>query len=463
MKEKKQISIRAYIAAGTILLVLITAFVMFLVINILAEGASKAYIRSELSRELRRNVWSVSYEDGELKLLEDFQSVNDENMYFLILDRSGEILAGEYPEEIPPEEIPGVIARKEYLITEELLSPELGGREYYLLDRIHTYLTRKTGRTVIARCIVAKDLIPSPFKALWWIVYVSIALILVIACIFSYMIARMVSKPIGRLCEVAENIRRDNDLSLRMDYHGRFREIGILSEANNQMLDRLEKVFQSQKRFNSDVAHELRTPMAVVLAQCEAVRDHRCDGEQYREAVDVIYRQAQKTNDIVIQLLRLSRLEENKVLLEKEYVHLEDIVRSVCEEEELKAGGKAEFLFSFEDVSASVDVTLMAILIQNLVQNAVKYSDGKAVVEIDMRRADERIRISVRDHGRGISPEEQKHVFDPFYRTEKARSSGGFGLGLSIASRIAQLHGGELTVESEVGKGSCFELSLPDR
>lgn len=99
---------------------------------------------------------------------------------------------------------------------------------------------------------------------------------------------------------VAENISCDDDLSKRIDYTGRFREIAILSDANNRMLEKLEKMFRSQKQFNSDVAHELRNPMAIILAQCEYAKGQSVSQEDFEEIIDIIYRQTRKANDIVI-------------------------------------------------------------------------------------------------------------------------------------------------------------------
>lgn len=458
-----QISIRSFLTAGIVFMVLGTSVILLFVINILAEGAVRSYVRSDLSKELRRNSRYISLEDGTAKFSEDL-SYENTGMYFILLDRSGEVWAGEYPQEIPQDEIPGVIfSGSKYPIVEELLTLRLGETEYYLLDRVQTYLTRTTGKTVIFRCLAEKSTISSPFQTLWRMSYLSVPVILILAFIFSAVLARMVSEPIAQLCRVAESVRNDSDLSQRTDYGGRFREIGILSEANNQMLDKLEEVFQSQKRFNSDVAHELRTPMAIILAQCEAVREQDCTEREYREAFEVIHRQARRTNDVVLQLLRLSRLEQGGMAPEREYVNLEDIIQSVCEDEELKAEKDVEFRFSLQEISASVDVTLMTILLQNLVHNAVKYSEGKALVEISLFREEGWIRLRVKDHGCGIGEEEQKRVFEPFYQVHKRGSTGGFGLGLFLVERIARLHGGSITVESRPGEGSEFLLSIPDR
>lgn len=291
--------------------------------------------------------------------------------------------------------------------------------------------------------------------------YLSIPLVLFVACVFSFLLAKRFSEPIKQLCMVAENISCDDDLSKRIDYTGRFREIAILSDANNRMLEKLEKMFRSQKQFNSDVAHELRNPMAIILAQCEYAKGQSVSQEDFEEIIDIIYRQTRKANDIVYQLLKLSRLEQKHVTLEREEANLEDIFLSVCEDEEQKTKKEVEFHFSIQAATANIDVMLSTILFQNLINNAIKYSPGKAVIEIRTLYQDENIVIQVSDRGAWVSKGDQERIFSPFYRVDKVRNSEGIGLGLSIAVQIAEIHGGKLSVESEIGKGSTFTVILP--
>ena len=123
---------------------------------------------------------------------------------------------------------------------------------------------------------------------------------------------------------------QDKDLSQRVEYDGIIKEIDILSKANNRMLDRLEEIIEKQKQFTSDVAHELRTPVSVVMAQCQYARKHIHDKEEFDEAITLIERQIKKTNSIIMQLLQLSRLDQDRIRIDFEYVDIQDIVsRSV--------------------------------------------------------------------------------------------------------------------------------------
>ncbi len=452
MRRVRQISIAKYITAGTAVLILVMTIIMLVFINILANAAIEYDIKSNMTREARKNAKNLVYEDDAVKATDDF-IYEEEGMNFLVLSDFGKVLIGDYPEGF-----------------EENLPPKNGeirlvvndGEEYYVLDRTSILMTKKSGQSIIIRSIVKKKDISSEYQTIKYLSYISIPVIVLCVLVSGFVMARRISIPIRQICKTAESIGRDEDLSQRIEYGGRFREIEVLSQANNRMLERLENMFESQKQFTSDVAHELRTPIAVVIAQCEYSKEHMNEKADFEEAMDVIYRQAQKTNDIIMQLLNLTRLDQDRVALELEYVDLKEIVQSVCEEEQLKAGKDIQFQLSLTESNAYMDIALMTILIQNLIHNAVKYSPQDSAVEIKTEKKDGMLLLSVKDYGCGIVREDLKNIFSRFYRVEKSRNSEGFGLGLPLAEKIAQIHGGKILVTSEVGQGSTFTLVLPD-
>ena len=240
-----------------------------------------------------------------------------------------------------------------------------------------------------------------------------------------------------------------------------FREIEILAQANNRMLDRLEEMFEKQKQFSSDVTHELRTPVAVIMAQCQYARKHINNKEEFDEAISLIERQVKKTNDIISQILQLSRLDQDRIRIDFEYVDVKDIVEEVCDNEKFHDEKNIDLRLSLENAEARVDVGLIMAAIRNVINNALKYSYENSVVDVVLKKRDGAVELMVRDYGRGMSEEEKKHIFDRFYRADKARNSEGFGLGLSITARIMEIHSGTITVESEEKKGSTFYLNIP--
>ena len=146
------------------------------------------------------------------------------------------------------------------------------------------------------------------------------AIMLFLVLLYSLYMAKKITAPLEQMCRVAENVGTDDNLSARVDYDGRFEEIRVLSEANNRMLARIEHMFQVQRQFNSDVAHELRTPVAVVLAQCEYISEKKPSLEDYQEFAEVIERQTRKTNEIIEKLLNLSRMEQGRIKVQYEMV-----------------------------------------------------------------------------------------------------------------------------------------------
>lgn len=445
------ISIKKYISISVAAVVLAMLVVMLTFINILADMAINYDIRTNLAREVRKNNKNIELVEGKIVANDKFEW-EEEGMYFLIIKENEGICIGQYPADF---RIDDKIKNRELSIVKQ------NGNVYYVFDKLNVKLTKETGQTIFGRCVVKKEDIYSEYRVIKYISYLSIPVFLVLALLASIMISRKISEPLRQMCSVAENIGKDENLSQRMKYEGGFEEIAILTDSNNRMLDRLEQMYESQKQFNSDVAHELRTPLSVLLAQCEYAKGHANEKEEMRTALEVIDRQVHKCSGIVGQLLQLRKLEQNQVALDLEDANIDEIVESICEDETLKAGEKVEFHLMLGGVSAKVDVILMTLLIQNLVNNAVKYSGSSAVVEVTTEKLQDEIRVSVKDYGCGIEKEELKNIFTPFYRIEKARNSEGFGLGLSLVERIAQVHGGKIAVESELGKGSCFILTLP--
>ena len=182
--------------------------------------------------------------------------------------------------------------------------------------------------------------------------------------------------------------------------------------------------------------------------------------EEFDDAIDVIYRQTKKTNVVITQLLNLNRLESDRIVLDLEDADLDEMIRSVCDEIEFKEKDNVRFELLLSGVKANLDIGLILILLQNLIQNAVKYSSFPATVRIVTEYREGCVVVEVQDFGCGIKEEDLPHIFDPFYRVEKSRNSEGFGLGLSLADRIAKVHGGELKVSSVWGEGSIFTLVI---
>ena len=425
--------------------------IMLIVINIFANMAIKYDVRKTMARELRKNGQYVEYMDGKLIPTEHFQT-QDEGMYFLVITEHEGICLGSYPEGFELDETKPRMGIS--LIKQNHTS-------YYVLDRVNARLTKTSGQTVFERCVIRKSDTDSEYRTIKHMADFSIPIFLIVALLAGYFIAEKISAPIRQMCEVAEKVGRDENLSQRMEYAGEFQEIAVLTETNNRMLDRLEQMYESQKRFNSNVAHELRTPLTVLSVQCEYAKEQCEKPEEMKQSLEVIGRQIKKCSGIVAQLLQLNKLEQHQVKLDIEYASLDEIIESVCEDEKLQSDRNIEFGLKLGGSEGNIDVILITSVIQNLISNAIKYSKDPVLVEITTKKKADGNYITVRDHGCGMAAEELEKIFAPFYRIERSRNSEGYGLGLSLVEKIIQLHKGTIKVESEPGAGSCFTVYLP--
>lgn len=450
MRRIKKVSVTRYIITYLIGFILAVSFLMTLFVNVLADRVIYYDIQSTLVREMSRNCKNVHYEDGIVKPDEDFQ-YEDDGMFFQILGESGNLLLGESPK------------GKEFAeenISQRLRMLEADEGEYYIIDRVNRTLTQAAGDIIYNRCIIKKQNIDSKYQFVKYISYASIPVFLLLVLAAGLVMSRKIAEPLKQMSKTAESIGKEGELSRRMEYGGRITELGILAATNNRMLERVEDMFENQKRFSSDVAHELRTPIAVLLAQCEYAKEYANTKEEFDEAINVLYRQTQKANLVISQLLNLNRLGNGRITLDIEEADLDEMICSICDEIEFKEKGSVQFELELSGAKAELDIGLMYILLQNIIQNAVKYSAVPTKVRIETKCGEKETVVKVTDYGCGIKEEDLPHIFDPFYRVEKSRNSEGFGLGLSLADRIAKIHGGKITVESVWGEGSTFTLTL---
>ena len=451
---KKKTIVR-YISLRFFGITAVTAILMTLFITYFSDIATEFDIKAQVRRESRYDHLNVDCKDGKIHVSNRFTYEAD-GIIKIVLDKNNNLVAGNYP----------VKELAEYPLNYGTVEKvRCGKRVYYLYDRsiVKKSDNGKLDIAAVVRTIASKESVASEYQSLKYVSYICVLIIALISTVVSSTFSRQIAETIHDICETAEKIGQDKDLSQRVEYDGIIKEIDILSKANNRMLDRLEEIIEKQKQFTSDVAHELRTPVSVVMAQCQYARKHIHDKEEFDEAITLIERQIKKTNSIIMQLLQLSRLDQDRIRIDFEYVDIQDIVEQVCENEKLKDIKNIQIRLCMERAEAFVDINLMMIVIRNLVNNAMKYSHEEGTVDVFLKKQDKKIEFTVRDYGQGMSETDTKHIFDRFYRTDKARNSDGFGLGLAISERIVEIHRGKILVESKEGEGSVFRVILPEK
>jgi len=241
-------------------------------------------------------------------------------------------------------------------------------------------------------------------------------------------------------------------------------ELGQLADVFNDAFARLERSFEQLRRFTADASHELRTPLTAMRSVGEVgLREHR-EAAAYREIIGSMLEETDRLGRLVEGLLTLSRADGGSVSLSREGVDLAELARDVAAHLGVLAEEKHQSVTvdAPEPVPASVDRLVIRPALINLVDNAVKYMPPGGKVRIVVRNGGRGPIIDVVDTGPGIPPEHRDHVFDRFYRIDRARSRdlGGAGLGLSIARWAVEAHGGRIDLDSAEGRGSTFRITL---
>lgn len=263
--------------------------------------------------------------------------------------------------------------------------------------------------------------------------------------------------------QVATQITQADDLSRRIPVAATAEdEVSRLIRAFNQTLERLEKLFATQRRFLADVSHELRTPLTVIKGEVGLMR---LTNELDEESLHSIEKEVDRLSRLVGDLLLLAQAESGQLPLELKPVELDTILLEVIQQMQVLASGKVNLrLEEIDQVMVIGDRDRLKQVILNLVSNAVNYTPAGGEVRLWLAKIDSWTCLKVEDTGPGIPPEDLPYIFDRFYRGDPSRKrteSSGFGLGLSIAKWIVDRHGGHIEVESQVGKGTRFSVWLP--
>lgn len=294
----------------------------------------------------------------------------------------------------------------------------------------------------------------------------------VLATIGGWLLAGRSLRPVDRITATADAIARDastgRSLATRLDVPDSGDELARLAATFNRMLDRLEEAFSAQRRFIADASHELRTPLTAIRGNLDvlALQVAVAGGSatDIAEALDDLRRESARMSRLIEDLLTLARTEAlPNDATRRQPVRLDMIAQDVMRTAISLTNGHRLTVAAGQPVTVLGDRDRLTQLLLILLDNAIRHtpSDGEIRVTVDV--LGQMARLSVADSGEGIAPEHLPHIFERFYRADKARdrATGGTGLGLAIAQAIARAHDGEITVRSELGKGSTFTVMMP--
>ena len=444
----KRLSIKARVTLWfTLFLTLLAGLALGTLLAVggqLTEQGSQNTLKKAVSEGLEELDW----EDGRPDIDDDLKSYQD-GVWLAVYDQTGSLVYGGLPDDLgldqPFEE-------------GALRTCRQGQEVWYLYDLV----SRGQEGTLWLRGATAAQSANQTFLMLLRLALVALPFLVLAGALGGYAIANHAFGPVRRITRAAEQISDGQDLSRRIDLGPGRDEIYTLAATFDRMFARLEASFQAEKQFTSDASHELRTPVAVILAQCE---EAQADPSQRDHALQVIQSQARGMSALISQLLTLARADQGRLNLEKEPIDLGELTQMVAAQTEELTAAKGIRVECRADAGLWVqgDETMLVRMLLNLTENAVKYGREGGFVRITLSRQGDCLEGRVEDDGIGITPQQQERIWERFYQADPSRSSsqGGVGLGLPMVRTIVQAHGGRVWAESRPGGGSVFLFRLP--
>jgi heavy metal sensor kinase len=299
-----------------------------------------------------------------------------------------------------------------------------------------------------------------------WIYAAVVPASVILGWVMGWIVAGRALRPVRDVAQTAQRISGSN-LSLRIPTRKAGDELDYLILTFNRMIERLEASFQQIKQFSTDVSHELRTPITAIRGQLEVALFTAKTTDHYREAMFNALQDIDRLSQIVRALLLLSQAESGQLALQKTRLNLCESLEDLVEQFQIPAEAAGVRLTAElpQECFADVDRVQIERMVTNLLSNAIKFTPERGSVRVALRSFEDRIEIVVEDSGRGIPEEHLPHIFDRFYRVPGSGTAPspeqGLGLGLSFVAWIAKAHRGKVEVESVLGKGTRFTITLP--
>ncbi|RXJ01919.1 HAMP domain-containing protein [Anaerobacillus alkaliphilus] len=288
---------------------------------------------------------------------------------------------------------------------------------------------------------------------------------LLVGVLLTIYLTNIISKPLIKIGATTRKIAKgdfDSKLSIESDD-----EVGQLARDIHAMTNQLREYRDSRRQFISHISHDLRTPITYIKGYSAVMKDlPTFDEKEWRQNIDIIYKEATRMESLVSDLFQLTKLEEGKITLYKEEVDVLEWLESIIATRQLMLDSHeitCEVRGDQREIKAHLDQQRLGQAIINLLENSIRYTTKGGSIFINVTEEQNEIIIEIKDNGIGIGPEDLPHVWERFYRVDKSRSreSGGSGLGLAIVKEIVEVHGGRVEVQSQEGVGTSFYVILP--
>lgn len=304
-------------------------------------------------------------------------------------------------------------------------------------------------------------------QTLGLVLLVGNGLVIAAALALSWFVGGTALRPIQRITKTAQAIGAERSFSRRVAYSGPNDEVGHLATTFNTMLTELESAYQqlqglleSQRRFVADASHELRTPLTTIRGNIELLHHESNLPQERDEILADTQDEVERLIRLVQQLLTLARADAGQAV-RREPILVQPVLDDVCRQMKLLAATREIECSVPANSGVLGDRDAFKQVLVILLDNAIKHTAPSAKISVTVTKQNEHVELDVRDTGKGIPPEKLPQLFERFYRGDGARSGHGTGLGLAIAQELTQLQQGTLTVQSRIGEGSVFTLTLP--
>ncbi len=302
-----------------------------------------------------------------------------------------------------------------------------------------------------------------------WYYFISLALFwggiaFVYILIQRQQIKKNFGEPLQKLCEATQEVS-EGDFSVYLETVNLPNEYEYIKTAYNnfnKMVRELSSIETLKTNFIADVSHELKTPLAVIQNYGSIMQNQNITKNERIECANTIVEATQKLTILITNILKLNRLENQSMIIERKSFdlcsQLSDCVLWFADQLEKK---EIKFEAEIDDFCRiNSDENMLMIVWQNLLSNSIKFSETGGIIRLFQKQSEKDITVSIEDTGCGMGIETQKHIFDKFYQGDTSRSSEGNGLGLALCSRVINLIGGDINVESKIGKGTIFTITL---
>ena len=420
-----------------------TAFVVILIITIITVSFTVASkITGDLNqKELAKSVIEMTSDPDDF---DDF----DDGMYFVKYNNEGIEMAG-----MSPRGFDLTLAFKDHSVR----TYENNGEKYYYFDkRIDT----PEGEWI--RGIVPVNKLSDEVNRMLLTILILNPLLLLIIVYGGYKIIKKALSPVAKISDTASEIQKNGDFSKRIEIDNGKDEIHKMANTFNEMLNSLESSYLHEKQFSSDVSHELRTPVSVILTESQYSLEYADTLEEAKESFEVIQRQAKRMSELINQIMELSRLEK-QIKIELEKINFSETLEKILEDyKNLLSEKNISILKNVEeDIFINADKVMIERVIDNLLNNAMKFT--KNTINVKLYSEDKNCILEIEDNGIGISEENKKLIWGRFFQVNDSRNkkiNKGFGLGLSLVSKIIEQHNASVDVESELNKGTKFVIKF---